>query len=57
MIQEEISMNEKVYRAMNSTAVYSLVLGICVLATGLVSGVLLIISGSRLLKQKSKILL
>lgn len=50
-------MNEKVYRTMNTTAVYSLVLGICVLTTGLVSGVLLIISGSKLLKQKSKILL
>lgn len=50
-------MSEKIYKAIKSTAVYSLVLGICILITGVVSGTLLIISGSRLLKQKSKILL
>ena len=38
-------MNEKIYKA------------ICVLATGIAAGVLLIINGSRLLKHKSKILL
>ena len=46
-------MNEKIYKAMGSSAVSSLVIGICVLA----AGVLLIINGSRLLKHKSKILL
>lgn len=50
-------MDEKLYKVINSTAVYSLVLGICVLTTGVVSGILLIVSGSRLLKHKSKILL
>ena len=49
-------MNEKIYKAMGS-AVSSLVIGICVLATGIAAGVLLIINGSRLLKHKSKILL
>ena len=48
-------MNEKIYKAMGSSAVSSLV--ICVLATGIAAGVLLIINGSRLLKHKSKILL
>ena len=50
-------MNEKIYKAMGSSAVSSLVIGICVLATGIAAGVLLIINGSRLLKHKSKILL
>ena len=48
-------MNEKIYKAMGSSAVSSLVIGICVLATGIAAGVLLIINGSRLLKHKSKI--
>ena len=41
-------MNEKIYKAMGSSAVSSLVIGICVLATGIAAGVLLIINGSRL---------
>ena len=40
-------MNEKIYKAMGSSAVSSLVIGICVLATGIAAGVLLIINGSR----------
>ena len=50
-------MNEKLYKAMRSSAVASLVIGICVLATGVASGVLLIINACRLLKHRSKILL
>ncbi len=34
-------MNEKIYKAMGSSAVSSLVIGICVLATGIAAGVLL----------------
>ena len=50
-------MNEKLYKAMGSSAVSNLVIGICVLVTGVASGILLIINGARLLKHKSKILL
>ncbi len=50
-------MNEKLYKAMNASAISSLVLGICVLTTGVASGVLLIINGARLLKHKSLILI
>ena len=32
-------MNEKIYKAMGSSAVSSLVIGICVLATGIAAGV------------------
>ena len=50
-------MTEKLYKAMGSSAVSSLVIGICVLATGVAAGVLHIINGAKLLKHKSKILL
>ena len=50
-------MKEKLYKAINASAVSSLVLGICVLVTGIASGVLLIVNGARLLKHKSVIIL
>ncbi|MCI8449668.1 MAG: hypothetical protein HFH30_15100 [Eubacterium sp.] len=50
-------MSEKLYKAINATAICSLVLGICILSSGIVSGVLLIVNGARLLKHKSIILL
>lgn len=50
-------MNEKLYKVINSAAISNLVLGICIVTTGVASGVLLIIHGARLLKHKSKILL
>lgn len=50
-------MNEKLYKAINVSAVSSLVIGICILAAGTASGILLIISGARLLKHKAVILL
>ncbi len=43
-------MNEKLYKAINASAVSSLV-------TGIASGVLLIVNGARLLKHKSVIIL
>ena len=50
-------MDEKVYKTIGSTGAANLALGICVLVTGIVSGILLINNGARLLKSKSKILL
>lgn len=50
-------MDEKVYKTIGSTGAANLALGICVLVTGIVSGILLIVNGARLLKSKSKILL
>ncbi len=48
-------MEEKIYKVMGSTGAASIVLGICVLVTGVVSGILMIVNGSRLLKNKGKI--
>lgn len=50
-------MNEKLYKIMNTTAVSSLVIGICMISASMVCGTLLIVNGARLLKHKTKILL
>ena len=50
-------MNEKIYKTMGSTGAGSLVLGIVILVTGFVSGIVMIINGARLLKHKSDILI
>lgn len=50
-------MNEKIYKTMTSSGVFNLVLGIVTLVTGVTSGVLLIITAARLLKQKSDIMI
>ena len=41
-------MNEKIYKAMGSSAVSSLVIGISVIATGIAEGVLLILQIRRI---------
>ncbi len=48
-------MQEKIYKLMGSTGAANIALGVCVLVTGIVSGILLIVNGSRLLKNKGKI--
>ena len=50
-------MNEKVYKTIGFSGASSLAIGICILVTGIASGVVLIVSGARLLKSKKKILL
>ena len=49
-------MEEKVYKTMGGSGALNIVLGVVVLAVGVASGVLLIISGAKLLANKSKIL-
>lgn len=49
-------MEEKIYKAMKSVGSSNLVLGICILVSGIVAGTLLIVSGARLLKNKAKIM-
>lgn len=50
-------MDEKVYKAMSRGGVTNLVLGIGILAGGIAAGILLIISGARLLKHKTHIMI
>lgn len=49
-------MDEKIYKTMGSAGAGTLAVGICVLIGGIAAGVLLIVNGARLLKDKSKIL-
>ena len=46
-------MSEKAYKTMAQTGAANLVLGIVVLVTGITAGVLLLVQGGRLLKNKS----
>ena len=48
-------MNEKLYKAVGSVGAANLAIGICVLIGGIVSGILLIVNGGRLLKPRSQI--
>lgn len=49
-------MDEKIFKTMGTTGAANLAIGICVLVGGIAAGVLLIVHGARLLKNKSKIL-
>ena len=50
------TMNEKTYKAMSATGAGNIALGIVVLVSGVVCGVLAIINGARLLRKKSEII-
>ena len=49
-------MDEKIYRTMKGTGLTNIVLGIVTMVTGITGGILLIISGARLLAGKSRIM-
>lgn len=47
--------NERAYKAMKTVGGGSIALGIIVLATGIVTGILMVVNGARLLKTKKEI--
>lgn len=49
-------MEEKVYKTMNGAGALNITLGVVSLVAGLTAGILLIISGAKLLTRKSKVL-
>ncbi|MBB2182354.1 hypothetical protein H0486_05630 [Lachnospiraceae bacterium MD1] len=49
-------MMEKIYTTMKSVGVWNLVMGILLIVAGVVSGILLILNGAKLLKKKSDLL-
>lgn len=49
-------MNEKIYKTMKNTGGSNIALGIIVMLTGLVSGILLIVTGANLLSRKKEIM-
>ena len=49
-------MGEKIYKTMNGAGALNIVMGVVSLVAGIAGGVLLIISGAKLLAKKSEIL-
>ena len=49
-------MNEKLYKKLGVTGAGNITIGIIAIVTGIVSGVLLIVSGAGLLKKRSEII-
>lgn len=49
-------MEEKVYKTMRGTGATNIAIGVLAMVGGIVSGILLIISGAKLLSRKSQIL-
>lgn len=49
-------MNEKLYKHMSVTGGGNIAIGVIAMVAGVVSGILLIISGARLLKKRSDIM-
>lgn len=56
MWADRSKMSEKIYLTMKSVGVGNLVMGILFIVAGLAGGILMIISGGKLLKKKSEIL-
>ncbi|MGI6070292.1 MAG: hypothetical protein ACOYBE_07675 [Blautia sp.] len=48
-------MSERIYKSMARAGAGSLAVGIVVMVTGIVSGILLIVNGAKLLKRKNEI--
>jgi hypothetical protein len=49
-------MSEKIYSTMKSVGIGNLVTGILIIVVGIAGGIIMIISGAKLLKKKSDIL-
>lgn len=49
-------MEEKVYKTMRGAGAWNIVLGIVMLVVGVAGGILMLVSGAKLLAEKSKIL-
>ena len=50
-------MEEKAYKTMGCAGVANLIIGICILAGAVTSGILLIVQGARLLHNRKNILI
>lgn len=49
-------MDEKLYKTISITGGGTLAIGICILVTGIASGILLIVNGAKLLKNKERLI-
>ena len=48
--------NEHIYRSMRFSGTVNIIIGVLILVVGLVSGILLLISGGKLISGKSRII-
>lgn len=48
-------MEENTYRTMSNTGIWSLVLGIVTICSGIAIGVMMIVNGAKLIKNKSEL--
>ena len=51
--RQERLMNEKIYKTMTTVGAGNIVLGVIMIVTGITAGVITIVGGARLLKNKS----
>lgn len=49
-------MNEKIYKTMGNVGGANLVMGIIIMVTGISAGIMMIINGARLLKNKKRLI-
>lgn len=54
--RKKSQMEEKVYKTMSGSGAFNIAIGVVLLVVGIASGVLMIVSGAKLLSAKSKIL-
>ena len=50
------NMGEKIYKVMRNIGIGNVVLGIIILVVGITTGILAIVGGARLIKNKSEII-
>ena len=51
-----VDNNESIYKIMSFAAVINIIFGILLIVTGLLSGILMLISGGKLISGKSKVM-
>ncbi|MCQ2081002.1 MAG: hypothetical protein MJZ11_05045 [Lachnospiraceae bacterium] len=49
-------MEEKIYKTMDNSGILNIVIGIGAIVSGIAAGILLIVSGAKLIKHKSNIM-
>ena len=55
--KEDSAMNEKIYNTMRTAGTAGIVVGIVTIATGVATGVLMIIHGAKLLRDQGKMMI
>ncbi|MDY3250561.1 MAG: hypothetical protein SOX32_09490 [Candidatus Choladocola sp.] len=50
-------MNEKLFKTVANTGIWNLVMGIIMIVTGVTTGVILLVSGAKLIKSKNNVLI